>query len=119
MTATPARPRLGVFKFASCDGCQLSLLDCEDELLAVAGRVEIAYFLEAVRRPLEGEFDLALVEGSISSVKTARPGSHAGLRRNMGPAMSRAWGPDKRTTPMPPRPGGVAMATMVSSRFNL
>jgi coenzyme F420-reducing hydrogenase gamma subunit len=67
MTATPARPRLGVFKFASCDGCQLSLLDCEDELLAVAGRVEIAYFLEAVRRPLEGEFDLALVEGSISS----------------------------------------------------
>ena len=60
-------PRLGVFKFASCDGCQLSLLDCEDELLAVAGAVEIAYFLEATRRPLEGEFDLALVEGSISS----------------------------------------------------
>lgn len=61
------RPRLGVFKFASCDGCQLSLLDCEDELLAVADAVEIAYFLEATRRPLEGEFDLALVEGSISS----------------------------------------------------
>jgi coenzyme F420-reducing hydrogenase gamma subunit len=61
------KPRLGVFKFASCDGCQLSLLDCEDELLAVAGAVEIAYFLEATRRPLEGEFDLALVEGSISS----------------------------------------------------
>jgi len=61
------RPRLGVFKFASCDGCQLSLLDCEDELLAVAGAVEMAYFLEATRRPLEGEFDLVLVEGSISS----------------------------------------------------
>lgn len=60
------KPRLGVFKFASCDGCQLSLLDCEDELLAVAGAVEIAYFSEATRRPLEGEFDLALVEGSIS-----------------------------------------------------
>jgi len=67
-THSPAsKPRLGVFKFASCDGCQLSLLDCEDELLAVAGAVEIAYFLEASRRPLEGEFDLALVEGSISS----------------------------------------------------
>ena len=60
-------PRLGVFKFASCDGCQLSLLDCEDELLAVAGAVEIAYFLEATRRPLAGSFDLSLVEGSISS----------------------------------------------------
>ncbi len=65
--AVQSKPRLGVFKFASCDGCQLSLLDCEDELLAVAGAVEIAYFLEATRRPLEGEFDLALVEGSISS----------------------------------------------------
>jgi coenzyme F420-reducing hydrogenase gamma subunit len=61
------KPRLGVFKFASCDGCQLSLLDCEDELLAVAGAVDVAYFLEATRRPLEGEFDLTLVEGSISS----------------------------------------------------
>lgn len=61
------RPRLGVFKFASCDGCQLSLLDCEDELLAIAAAVEITYFLEATRRPLEGEFDLCLVEGSISS----------------------------------------------------
>jgi len=61
------RPRLGVFKFASCDGCQLSLLDCEDELLAVADRVEIAFFREATRRPLEGAFDLALVEGSIST----------------------------------------------------
>jgi coenzyme F420-reducing hydrogenase gamma subunit len=61
------RPRLGVFKFASCDGCQLSLLDCEDELMTVAARVEIAFFREATRRPLEGEFDLALVEGSIST----------------------------------------------------
>jgi sulfhydrogenase subunit delta len=64
---TPAKPRLGVFKFASCDGCQLSLLDCEDELLAVAGAIEIAYFLEAGCGSPEGEFDLTLVEGSISS----------------------------------------------------
>ena len=40
-------PTLAVWKFASCDGCQLSLLDLEDELLALAGRVRIAYFLEA------------------------------------------------------------------------
>ena len=44
------RPRLAVWKFASCDGCQLSLLDCEDELLAVAGAFDIAYFAEASRR---------------------------------------------------------------------
>jgi len=43
-------PTLAVWKFASCDGCQLTLLDCEDELLAVADRVKIAHFLEASRR---------------------------------------------------------------------
>ena len=59
--------RIGVFKFASCDGCQLSLLDCEDELLTLAETVEIGYFLEAVRKPLRGRFDIALVEGSIST----------------------------------------------------
>ncbi len=42
-----ARPRLAVFKFASCDGCQLTLLDCEDELLALGEKVDIVHFLEA------------------------------------------------------------------------
>jgi sulfhydrogenase subunit delta len=63
----PGRPRLAVWKFASCDGCQLSLLDCEDELLAVAERLEIAYFGEASRRMLPGPYDLSLVEGSITT----------------------------------------------------
>ena len=45
--ARRTRPRLAVWKFASCDGCQLSLLDCEDELLAVADQLDIAYFAEA------------------------------------------------------------------------
>jgi coenzyme F420-reducing hydrogenase gamma subunit len=62
-----AKPKLGVFKFASCDGCQLSLLDCEDELLAVADAVHIAYFPEASREYIEGPYDLTLVEGSITT----------------------------------------------------
>jgi coenzyme F420-reducing hydrogenase gamma subunit len=62
-----ARPRLGVFKFASCDGCQLSLLDCEDELLAVAEVVEIANFPEASRAVTAGPYDVTLVEGSITT----------------------------------------------------
>lgn len=61
------RPKLAVFKMASCDGCQLSLLDCEDELLAVAERVEIAHFLEASSRIGRGPYDLTLVEGSITT----------------------------------------------------
>ena len=65
--AAKRKPRLGVFKFASCDGCQLSLLDCEDELLTVAGLVDIAYFPEARRAALKGRYDLSLVEGSITT----------------------------------------------------
>lgn len=61
------KPRLAVWKFASCDGCQLSLLDCEDELLAVAGAVEIAYFPEAARGEIKGNYDVSLVEGSITT----------------------------------------------------
>ncbi len=61
------RPKLAVWKFASCDGCQLSLLDCEDELLSVAERVRIAYFLEASRAVVRGPYDLSLVEGSVTS----------------------------------------------------
>lgn len=65
--AITRRPKLAVWKFASCDGCQLTLLDCEDELLAIAGKVEIAHFLEASRATVRGPYDLSLVEGSITT----------------------------------------------------
>lgn len=62
-----ALPKLAVWKFASCDGCQLSLLNCEEELLTVAGAVSIAYFPEATRGVVEGPYDVSLVEGSVTS----------------------------------------------------
>lgn len=62
-----SKMKLAVFKFASCDGCQLSLLDCEDELLTVAGLIDIAYFLEASSFTVEGPYDVTLVEGSITT----------------------------------------------------
>lgn len=62
-----ARKKLAVWKLASCDGCQLTLLDCEDELLALAGEVEIAHFLEASSAVLPGPYDLSLVEGSVTT----------------------------------------------------
>ncbi len=61
------KPKLAVWKFASCDGCQLSLLDCEEELLAVTGLVEIANFPEASRAVVKGPYDISLVEGSITT----------------------------------------------------
>ena len=66
MTASD-RPKLAVWKFASCDGCQLTLLDCEDELLGIAERVEISHFLEASSTDAPGPYDLSLVEGSVTT----------------------------------------------------
>jgi len=66
MTETE-KPTLAVWKFASCDGCQLSLLDLEDELLALSSCVEIAYFLEASRATVGGPWDVSLVEGSVTT----------------------------------------------------
>jgi coenzyme F420-reducing hydrogenase gamma subunit len=65
--ATRNRPRLAVWKFASCDGCQLSLLDLEDELLTLAEEIDIANFPEASSAISDGPYDLSLVEGSITT----------------------------------------------------
>jgi coenzyme F420-reducing hydrogenase gamma subunit len=65
------KPKLAVWKFASCDGCQLTLLDLEDELLALAGAVEVADFREATSGVVEGPYDLSLVEGSITTAHDA------------------------------------------------
>ncbi len=69
MQADSARPRLAVWKLASCDGCQLTVLDCQDELLTLAGEVDIAHFTEATSAELPGPgpFDVSLVEGSVST----------------------------------------------------
>jgi coenzyme F420-reducing hydrogenase gamma subunit len=61
------KPSLAVWKFASCDGCQLTLLNCEDELLALTDAVQVASFTEASREVLPGPYDLSLVEGSITT----------------------------------------------------
>jgi coenzyme F420-reducing hydrogenase gamma subunit len=71
MAPGKARLKLAVWKFASCDGCQLSLLDCEDELLPLTGEIEIAHFLEASAATVGGPYDLSLVEGSITTASDA------------------------------------------------
>ncbi|HEX9756511.1 MAG TPA: oxidoreductase [Nitrospiria bacterium] len=63
----PRKPKLAVWKFASCDGCQLSLLDCEDDLLLLSEQIQIANFPEASKAIIKGPYDLSLVEGSITT----------------------------------------------------
>ena len=61
------RPTVAVYKFSSCDGCQLQLLNLEDEILDLAQAVDIAFFLEATSEMRPGPYDVALVEGSVTT----------------------------------------------------
>lgn len=65
------KPRIAVMKFASCDGCQLSLLDAEDVLLAVCDRLDFVHFAEASSTLQPGPYDIAVVEGSITTTEDA------------------------------------------------
>jgi sulfhydrogenase subunit delta len=71
MSHPSQRPRLAVWKLASCDGCQLTVLDCQDELLALAAQVDIAHFTEATTTDIPGPYDISLVEGSVSTAGDA------------------------------------------------
>ena len=62
------KPKVAVYKFSSCDGCQLSLLNLEDELLDLASAVDIAYFLEATRAVKPGPYDVGIVEGLFALI---------------------------------------------------
>lgn len=70
------RPRIGIFKFASCDGCQLQVIDAlgraREHLGDVANTLDIAHFLEARSHVAPGPYDLGLVEGSISTPDDAK-----------------------------------------------
>ncbi len=65
--------RVGVVKFASCDGCQLGFLDLGHVLLDIGIRFQIVEFGEAssARTP-EGPFDILFVEGSVSTQEQAQ-----------------------------------------------
>ncbi|MBT7075145.1 MAG: oxidoreductase [Anaerolineae bacterium] len=61
------RPTLAVHKFSSCDGCQLQILNMEDEILDLAQAIDIAYFLEATRATRPGPYTISMVEGSVTT----------------------------------------------------
>ena len=69
--ADSRKPTLAVWKFSSCDGCQLSLLDCEDELLAVTGALEIANFPEASRAVVRGPRSMARTCSTARAFRSA------------------------------------------------
>lgn len=62
-----ARPKIAVYKFSSCAGCQLQILNIEEHLLEIAGAVDLAYFVMARREKGAGPYDIGFVEGAVTS----------------------------------------------------
>lgn len=62
-----SRPRVAIYKFSSCSGCQQAFLNAEPHLMDIFKAVDIVYFYEGKRNNEPGPYDLAIVEGSIST----------------------------------------------------
>ncbi|MBC7333325.1 MAG: NADH:ubiquinone oxidoreductase [Actinobacteria bacterium] len=60
------KPKVGIFGFTGCGGCQLEILDAEDKLVDLASAVDIVHFTEAITEHSD-DYEIALVEGSIST----------------------------------------------------
>ena len=76
------RPTLGIYRFSSCDGCQLAFLNLGEDLLVLNDMVEIVHFAEAGMLDESARVDIAFIEGSISTsediqrIRTIREQSH-------------------------------------------
>ena len=65
----PVRPKVGIYGFTGCAGDQLLIIHTEDKLLNLYNSVEFRSFVMVSSNPLEGELDIAFIEGSISTVE--------------------------------------------------
>jgi coenzyme F420-reducing hydrogenase gamma subunit len=59
------KPRIGVFDFTGCEGCELQLVNKEDHLVDFLNAIEIVRFRE-VSSAENGEIDIALVDGAVT-----------------------------------------------------
>jgi sulfhydrogenase subunit delta len=58
------KPKVAFFDFASCEGCQLAILNCEDILLDILNLINLVEFREAISET-SPRYDIAFIEGSI------------------------------------------------------
>ena len=60
-----SKPRVAIFDFACCEGCQLQIVNLEEEILDLIGAVDVVEWREAMSEQSH-EYDIAIVEGSIT-----------------------------------------------------
>jgi sulfhydrogenase subunit delta len=63
-----SKPRVGLFDFACCEGCQLQIVNMEEEILSLLSVVDPVVWREAMSDQSD-EYDIAIVEGSITRAR--------------------------------------------------
>lgn len=59
--------KIGIYELTGCAGDALLILDCEKELVDIFKAADIQSFLMAKSDNIDGEMDVAFVEGSVST----------------------------------------------------
>jgi sulfhydrogenase subunit delta len=62
------KPRIAIFDFACCEGCQLQIVNLEEELLDLVGAVDVVEWREAMSEKSDN-YDIAIIEGSITRLE--------------------------------------------------
>jgi coenzyme F420-reducing hydrogenase gamma subunit len=63
-----AKPKIAIFDFACCEGCQLQIVNLEEEILSLLGVADVVEWREAMSEKSD-EYDIALIEGSITRME--------------------------------------------------
>jgi sulfhydrogenase subunit delta len=59
------KPRIAIFDFSCCEGCQLQIVNLEEELLDLLGGADVVEWREAMSDQSR-DYDIAIIEGSIT-----------------------------------------------------
>lgn len=73
------KPKIGVFDFASCEGCELQIVNLEEDLLELLGEVDVVTFREAMKEHSD-DYDIAFIEGTCT--RKSDEARLKGIRKN-------------------------------------
>lgn len=60
------KPKIAFFDFACCEGCQLQVANLGERLLDLLGSVDLVEFREVMSEKWDKDYDIAVIEGSIT-----------------------------------------------------
>lgn len=70
-TAERRAPRVVVIGLASCFGCQINITNIERHLMDVLGQIDLGYWQLTSSVPMPDEFDVAVIEGAVTTEEAA------------------------------------------------